>query len=86
MQSKKPVPLPSLPITLLIAFVIIGIGFLAFAKLPDRRTLSEKIGDATQSLSNGVSDAARNLGNRTPADKARDEVKEIGDKARDSKD
>ena len=71
-------------VILIVALVVIEI--VCFVNQPDRRTPSEKMGDAAQSFSDGVSDAVKNLGNRTPADKIRDKVKEFNNKAEDSKD
>lgn len=46
---------------------------------PDNRNAGEKLGDAINELPNGVDKAARQLEDRTPADKLNDAAKDAGD-------
>lgn len=46
---------------------------------PDRRNGGQKISDAINELPNGVDKAARQLEDRTPADKLHDAAKDAGD-------
>lgn len=50
-----------------------------FATMPDRRSPMEKVGDAVGQLDNGVDDAARELEDRTPAQRAADGIKDATD-------
>ena len=52
--------------------------------MPDRRSPTEKIGDAIHDLDKGPDKAARQLENRTPGEKVGDAVKDAGDKIKDS--
>jgi len=70
-------------VAIVMVFIIIGAMGYIFMNMPDNRTSSEKMSDAAAKLSGGVSGAAKTLGNQTPADRARDDVEKIGDKARD---
>jgi len=57
--------------------VIILVGYYVFTA-PDRRNAGEKISDAISALPNGVDKAARQLENRTPAEKLKDAAKDVG--------
>lgn len=63
--------------------VVLLIGVVGYYVLnaPDRRNSGEKVGDAINELSKGVDKAARQLQDRSPADKlndaARDAAKDI---------
>jgi hypothetical protein len=46
---------------------------------PDRRSGGQKISDAIDALPDGVDKAARQLEDRTPADKINDAAKDAGD-------
>lgn len=61
--------------------VIVLVAILAFYILnaPDNRSTGDKIGDAIDALPDGVDKAARQLENRTPADKLVDAAKDAGD-------
>ncbi|MGE3624423.1 MAG: hypothetical protein AB7H77_11210 [Bdellovibrionales bacterium] len=72
---------------LLIAAIVVVIAVVAYMVLaqPDRRTTSEKIGDAVQELPNGPDRALHELGsNRTPGEKVGDAVNDVGDQIKDS--
>jgi hypothetical protein len=55
---------------------VIAIGVL---NMPDRRSPGEKIGDAVGKLDNGVDDAARELQDRTPAQRIGDSIDDATD-------
>lgn len=65
---------------LILCFVVV-VGFIGYSVLnaPDRRSAGDKIGDAINELPNGVDKAARQLEDRTPADKLNDAAKDAGD-------
>ena len=65
----------------LVLCLIAVIGFVAYNALnaPDRRKTGDKIGDAINELPNGVDKAARQLKDRTPADKINDAAKDVGE-------
>ena len=50
-----------------------------FMTMPDRRGPGEKIGDAIGQLDSGVDDAARELEDRTPAERAADGIRDATD-------
>ncbi len=64
----------------LIVAVLAVLAF-AFLNMPDNRTSGEKIGDAVGKLSDGqgLDDAARELQDRTPAQRLSDGVKDATD-------
>lgn len=55
--------------------VIAGLSYVVLTT-PEHRTVGEKIGDAVDHLDNGVDDAARQLKDRSPAEKIKDEIKD----------
>ncbi len=52
--------------------------------LQDRRSATEKVGDAIHDLPQGVGKAERQLENRTPGQKLGDAVKDAGDKIKEN--
>jgi hypothetical protein len=66
---------------LLVLSLVAIISTIAYSVLnaPDRRSAGDKIGDAMNELPNGVDKAARQLEDRTPADKLGDVAKDAGD-------
>jgi len=46
---------------------------------PDTRSTGEKVGDAIDQLGEGVDDAARELEDRTPLERAADELEDATD-------
>jgi uncharacterized membrane protein (DUF106 family) len=71
---------PSLRLIIIIA--LIGItATIAYYMLhiPDRRSSEEKVSDAIQALDHGFEKAARQLEDRTTAEKLEDAYKEMGD-------
>ncbi|MGE3479587.1 MAG: hypothetical protein AB7G80_08960 [Dongiaceae bacterium] len=64
---------------LIAALVIVVIAILGYLFLtqPDRRTTGERVGDAVEQLSDGVNDAGRELQDRTPAERLRDNAEEM---------
>lgn len=66
-------------------FVII-LALLAYAILtsPDRRTPTEKLGDAIHDLDKGPDKAARQLEDRTPGQRLGDAIKDTGDDVKKS--
>lgn len=63
-------------ILLLIIIVVVAVVGYAFLSMPDRRTTSEKVGDAIHDLDKGPEKAARQLEDRTPGQKAGDAIKD----------
>lgn len=66
---------------LLTLSLVVVIGFIAYSVMntPDIRSTGEKLGDAIDELPNGVDKAARQLEDRTPAEKLNDVAKDAGD-------
>lgn len=67
--------------SLAIVFGIVAIAGLSYIALttPEHRTPGQKIGDAIDHLDNGLDDAARQLKDRSPAEKMKDELKDATD-------
>jgi len=67
--------------TLLTAAVIAVIAIVGYSVLyaPDRRSAGDKISDAIHELPEGADKAARQLEDRTPADKLKDAASDAGD-------
>ena len=67
---------------------VLALGILAWGMLtmPDRRTAGEKIGDAVDTLPQGVDKAARQLEDRTPGERIGDAVKDAGENIKRSTD
>ncbi|NDE90871.1 MAG: hypothetical protein EB059_07010 [Alphaproteobacteria bacterium] len=59
---------------ILVVVLIIGAGYVLTR--PDQRTDAQHIGDAISELPNGVNKAARELKDRTPAQRIGDEIKD----------
>ena len=64
--------------------IIVAVAILLFVgysvlNAPDTRSAGQKISDAIDELPNGVDKAARELEDRTPADKLEDAAKDVGD-------
>jgi hypothetical protein len=62
-----------------IVFVIlVAVALVAYSVLtmPDRRTATEKVGDAIHELPQGVDRASRQLEDRTPGEKIGDTIKD----------
>ncbi len=66
----------------ILAVVILVVGVMAFNALnaPDTRSPGDKIGDAIDQLDNGVDDAARELEDRTPAERIKDDINDATDR------
>ena len=71
----------SLGKVLLIVAAITVVAVVGYTVLyaPDTRTDGQKIGDAINELPNGVDKAARQLEDRTPADKLKDAASDAGE-------
>ena len=61
---------------LVVLLAVIGYHILT---APDRRTGGEKVSDAISALPSGMDKAARQLEDRTPAEKLNDAAKDTGD-------
>ncbi len=61
--------------------IVAVIGLLAIVVLnqPDQRSTGEKVGDAVSKLDEGVDDAARELEDRTPAERLKDDINDATD-------
>ncbi len=66
-------------ITIVFAVAIVAIVGIFVLNAPDRRSTGDKIGDAIERLDEGVDDAARELENRTPAERIQDELNDATD-------
>lgn len=62
-----------------LAIIVIAGGAWAYLTQPDDRTAGQHIGDAIDKLDEGVDDAARELEDRTPAERISDEYKDATD-------
>lgn len=62
-----------------IGVAVIVVIAIAALTAPDTRTTGEKVGDAIDSLDEGVDDAARELEDRTPAERIGDEIDDATD-------
>lgn len=62
--------------------VLAIIAVVVFLNLPDRRTPSEKLGDAVEAVPDGLDKAAGELSDKPPAERAGDSVKSAYDEAR----
>jgi len=71
-------PKPNAVMAVIIIAILAAVMY-AFLTMPDRRTGSEKIGDAIHDLDKGPEKAARQLEDRTPGQKLGDAVKDTGD-------
>ncbi len=71
-------PMLKMIITLAAIALVIAVGY-AMMTAPDRRTPSEKLGDAVSELGNGVDKAAEQLEDRTPVEKMGDAIEDAGD-------
>lgn len=80
-QEKNMIMKPLIIIGLVVIVAIIGFYIL---DAPDRRSAGDKIGDAINELPNGLDKAARQLEERTPAEKLEDVVEDAGDDLRKS--
>jgi hypothetical protein len=67
----------SLIAAILLAALLI-VGYMAL-NAPDQRSTGEKIGDAIGKLDEGVDDAARELEDRTPAERIKDDLDDASD-------
>lgn len=66
-------------ILLIVVLVLVaGIAGYYILNAPDRRTPTEKLGDAIHELPQGPEKAARQLENRTPGEKLEDTAKDAG--------
>jgi hypothetical protein len=62
-------------IDFMILIIVAGIGYYILTA-PDNRSAGDKIGDAIDELPNGLDKAARQLEDRTPAEKLGDEMQD----------
>ncbi len=62
------------------AVIIVAIFAYGLLTMQDRRSTTEKVGDAIHDLPQGVDKAERQLEDRTPGQKLGDAVKDTGDK------
>jgi hypothetical protein len=60
------------------AITVVAVVGYTVLYVPDTRTDGQKIGDAINELPNGVDKAARQLEDRTPADKLQDAASDAG--------
>ena len=77
-------PILNRRLSLIITVIFVAILAYAFFTMPDRRSPTEKLGDAIHDLDKGPDKAARQLENRTPGEKLGDSIKDAGDKIKNS--
>ncbi len=65
-------------IGVVVLLVVVAVGYTMMTA-PDQRSTGEKLGDAIGKLDNGVDDAARELEDRTPLERAKDEINDATD-------
>ena len=65
-------------IAVLILVVLIAVGY-QIMNAPDQRSTGEKIGDAVGKLDEGLDDAGRELEDRTPGERIKDEINDATD-------
>ncbi len=65
-------------ITVLV-IALVAVGGYAFFNMRDNRNGAERLGDAISELPNGIDNAARELEDRTPAERVTDTVKDATD-------
>ncbi len=72
--------------SLLIIVIIALVAIAAYAVLtmPDHRTTGQKVGDAIDTIPQGLDKAGRQLESRTPGEKLGDAVKDTGDKIKEN--
>lgn len=68
---------------IIIIIVIVALGY-SILTMPDKRTGTQKVGDAIHDLDKGPDKASRQLENRTPGQKLGDAVKDTGDDIKQS--
>lgn len=74
MAGKDNTKILALIVTLVVAVILYGI-----LTMPDRRSTSERIGDAVEALPEGVDNAAEQLERRTPGERLGDAVEDAGE-------
>ena len=77
-------PTPNRPYIGIAVVIIVVVVAYVLLNTPDRRSPTEKLGDAVHELGKGPDKAVRQLENRTPGEKVGDAVKDAGDKIKDS--
>ena len=70
---------PSDKLIALAVAIILALAIYAFLTMPDRRTGTQKLGDAIHDLDKGPDKAVRQLEDRTPGQKLGDAIKDAGD-------
>jgi len=70
-------------LTLLIALLLV-LALYSTLTMPDRRTTTERVGDAIHDLPKGIDKAQEQLKDRTPAQKLGDSVRDAEDNAQRS--
>lgn len=70
--------------TIIIACAVALLAVLAFSflNMREERSFGEKVGDATESMSDGLTEAGRSFEDRTPAEKMRDGASDAADEVR----
>ena len=58
---------------------VVAVAGYAMLTMPDQRGPGEKLGDAIGQLDNGIDDAARELEDRTPAERIKDGINDATD-------
>jgi hypothetical protein len=77
-NKKNVIKLVGVAVIVLLAYVVLT--------MPDRRTPSERVGDAISELPNGADKAVRQLEKRTPGEKLGDAVQDAGEEIKRSTD
>jgi hypothetical protein len=63
----------------ILVVAVLGLGAYVVLNQPDQRSAGEKVGDAISNLDEGVDDAARELEDRTPGERLKDDINDATD-------
>lgn len=72
------------PLIILVVIVLAAFAYFFFVDRGDDRSSTERLGDALQELPEGPGKAARELQDRTPAERLNDAIKDQGDKLKEN--
>jgi hypothetical protein len=70
--------------TIIFVVAVIALAAWGIMTMPDHRTTGQRLGDAVDTLPQGVNKAAREFEDRTPGERLGDSVKDTGQKIKDS--
>ena len=67
------------PMVMLLVVAVLAIILYSILTMPDRRTATQRVSDAIETLPEGADKAVRELEQRTPGEKLGDAVKDAGE-------